>query len=57
MKFTGETVAILCAMNPEYKGYVVVKGGIPMIYVRHVKAIYGCVKSAILWYEVFSGTL
>ena len=37
MKFTGETVAILCAMNPKYKDYLVVKGDIRTIYARLVK--------------------
>ena len=57
MKFSGETVNILCAMYPEYCQYVVMEGGVPVLYVRLIKAIYGCVKSALLWYELFSGTL
>ena len=28
-----------------------------MLYVRLVKAIYGCVKSALLWYDLFHNTL
>ncbi|KAI2499682.1 Reverse transcriptase (RNA-dependent DNA polymerase) [Fragilaria crotonensis] len=57
MKFTGEMVGILCKLNPKYKEFIVMEGGTPVIYVRLIKAIYGCVKSALLWYETFSGTL
>ena len=28
-----------------------------VLYVRLVKAIYGCVKSALLWYDLFNNTL
>jgi hypothetical protein len=57
MKFTGEMVDILCKTDPKYKDYIVMERGTPVIYVRLIKAIYGCVKSALLWYELFSGTL
>ena len=28
-----------------------------MLYLRLLKALYGCIKSALLWYELFSSTL
>ena len=57
MKVTGQMVNILCKMNPKYEEYVILEGGVRTLYVRLVKAIYGCVKSALLWYKLFSGTL
>ena len=57
MKFTGDTVRILCEMNPEHRKYVVIEGNTEVLYVRLVKALYGCVKSALLWYKLFSETL
>jgi hypothetical protein len=57
MKFVGDSVDILCEMNPEYRKYVCIENGKKVLYVRLLKAIYGCVKSALLWYEMFSGTL
>jgi hypothetical protein len=57
MKFTGASVDILCEMNPEYVKYVCIENGEKVLYVRLLKAIYGCVKSALLWYEMFSETL
>jgi hypothetical protein len=57
MKFSGETVRILCEMNPKHKPFVVMENGKEVLYVRLIKALYGCVKSALLWYELFSSTL
>jgi hypothetical protein len=56
-KFSGDTVRILCEMNPKHKPFVVIENGQEVLYVRLIKAIYGCVKSALLWYELFSSTL
>jgi len=57
MKFTGESVDILCNMNPENTNFVSNEKGNKVLYVRLVKAIYGCVKSALLWYDLFHNTL
>ena len=57
MRFSGETVRILCEMNPAHKAFVVFENGEQVLYVRLLKALYGCVKSALLWYELFSSTL
>ena len=53
MKFTGTSVDILCSMKPEYKDYITIESGVKVLYVRLVKAIYGCVQSALLWYKMF----
>ena len=57
MKFTGASVDILCEMNPEHKQFIAVENGVKVLYVRLIKAIYGCVKSALLWYNLFSTKL
>ena len=56
MKFTGESVDILCEMNPAHTPFVVIENGKKALYVRLVKAIYGCVQSALLWSKLFYGT-
>ncbi len=48
---------ILCQMNPEHIKNVAIERGVKVLYVRLVKAIYGCVKSALLWYNLFYGHL
>ena len=58
MKFTGESVDILCKMNPSHTKHVVLaEGKTKVLNVRLVKALYGCVKSALLRYKMCSGTL
>ena len=53
MKFSGPSVDILCELKPKYASYIVIENGVKVIYVRLIKAIYGCVQSALLWYKVF----
>jgi len=55
LKFTGESVDILCKMNLKYEKYVITESG--RKYVQLLKALYGCVVSALLWYELFLGYL
>ena len=57
MKLTGESVDILCNMNPTHLKFVVIENGVKTLYVKLIKAIYGCVKSALLCYDLFSSTL
>ena len=49
MKFVGETVDLLCELNEKYRKFVVVEGGQKVLYNWLIKALYGCVKSALLW--------
>jgi hypothetical protein len=57
LKFTGDSVRLLCELNPTHRAFVVIENGIEVLYVRLLKALYGCVQSALLWYELFSNTL
>jgi Reverse transcriptase (RNA-dependent DNA polymerase) len=57
MRFTGWAVDLLCEVNPEYSPFAVMEGKTKVLYVRCNKAIYGCVVSGMLWYELFSQTL
>jgi hypothetical protein len=58
MKFTDNLVDIFCQMrNPLHKRFMAMDKGIKVLYVWLVKAIYRCVKSAFLWYNLFNNTL
>ena len=58
MKFYEKDVRILCKMNGEYEQFVTTdRKGKEVLYVRLLKALYGCVKSALLWYELFTRSL
>ena len=57
VKLQGKIVDILCDRNPSYRKFVVQEKGGATLYMQLLKALYGCIKSALLWYELFSGTL
>jgi len=57
LRLVGDTVDIMCHLNPRYSSSVVMEGGKKVLYLRLLKALYGCVKLALLWYELFTGTL
>ena len=57
IKFTDEVVDILCSMNPAWDKLVIIENGTKVLYLRLLKALYGCAQSALLWYELFSTTL
>jgi hypothetical protein len=53
-----EFVDIMCEVNPEYIPYVITdKNGRKVLYVKILRAIYGCIESALLWYELYTKTL
>ena len=57
VKLEGEFVDIMCKVNPELKQYVRIEGKKKVLYLRLLKALYGCMESALLWYNLFVSTL
>ena len=58
MKFKDEMVDYMVAANPErYAPYVTYEEGRKVLYVRLLKALYGCIQSALLWYRMLTGKL
>jgi len=57
LKMVGEAADIMCDVNPKYAPLVVLESGKRVLYLRLLKALYGCVKSVLLWYELFTKTL
>ena len=57
MKLTGTFVDIMCEVNPGYLKYARLENGKKVLYLRILKAIYGMIESALLWYELYSTTL
>ena len=54
MKITGVLVDLLVELNPELYGkYVVYENGRKVLYVVVLRAIYGMLQSALLWYKKF----
>jgi len=50
-------VNIMCEVNPEYRKYVIKENGKKVMYRKVLRAIYGCIKSALFWYKLYVKTL
>jgi len=57
IKYEGDSVDIMCKINPAWEKLVTIENGKKVLYLRLLKALYGCVRSALLWYELFVSTL
>ena len=57
MKITGKEVDLFCEIDPSLREFVVSENGKDVLYVQLDRALYGCVQSALLWYELYSTTL
>ena len=57
MKITGKEVDLFCELDRSLEEFVTIEGGKRVLYVQLDKALYGCVQSALLWYELYSSTL
>jgi Reverse transcriptase (RNA-dependent DNA polymerase) len=57
MKLTGDTVNIMTQVDTKYQDFITTEKGKPVLYLQLKKALYGCVKSALLWYDLFVSTL
>jgi hypothetical protein len=57
MKIRGQLVDILCEIEPAYKQYVVHEAKGKVLYMHVIKAIYGLLKSAMLFYKRLSADL
>ena len=57
MKLVGNFVDIMCKVNPEHQENVIYENGKKVLYLEVLQAIYGCIESALRWYELYSETL
>ena len=58
MKITGSLIDILVKMAPsEYGPYVVMENGKRVLYLQVLKALYGMLIAALLWYKMFKKDL
>ena len=57
MKITGKEVDLFCELDPSLRKFVIKENGKDVLYVQLDRALYGCVQSALLWYELYSLTL
>jgi len=57
LKIEGHFVDIMVDVNPDFKEGVRFKNAKKALYVQILKALYGMIESALLWYELFSTVL
>ena len=57
MKITGKEVVLFCEIDPTLIDFVTKEKEKKVLYVKLDRALYGCIQSALLWYELYSTTL
>ena len=57
IKLKGNFVDIMCSVNEEFTPHVVYEGKTKVLYMKFLRAIYGCLESAMLWYNIYVTTL
>ena len=58
IRLEGESADIMCKVDSSYTKYITYnKKGKPVLYMQLEKALYGCLQSAIRWYETFVSKL
>ena len=58
LRLTGDFVDIMCDINPEHRKNVITdKKGRKILYMKVLRALYGCIEAALAWYNMFTTTL
>ena len=57
MKITGKEVKLFCELDPSLEQFATKEKIKDLLYVLLDRALYGCVQSALLRYELYSTTL
>jgi len=57
LKIEGQFVDIMCEVNPEFLPDVRYENGKKVLYVQILKALYGMIESALLWYSLYVDVL
>ena len=57
IKIEGESVDIMCEVNPEHKKNVRIESCVRGLYLKLLKYVYICMEYALLWYKLYTKTL
>ena len=52
-----DAVDIMCKVDKSYQKFLIYEKGNKVIYMKLNKALYSCVRSALLWYNTFKSKL
>jgi len=53
IKLENEMVDVFCELDKQYTAYVSLEKNKRVLYLRLDKELYGCIRAAILWYDLF----
>ena len=57
MKLRDDFVDIMCEVNDKYTPFIHYENGKKVLYLKVLRALYGCIESAMLWYNLFAKSL
>jgi hypothetical protein len=57
LKIEGKFVESMCEVNPEYTADVRYENGKKVLYLQILRALYGMIESALLWYTLYTEVL
>ena len=57
IRLSGDDIDMMCNANPAYEKFVTNNNRRRTLFLQLKKALYGCVKSVLLWYHLFCDTL
>ena len=57
LKLQERFVNIICEINTEYKANAIYENVLKISYLLVLQAIYGCIKSELLWYKIYTKNL
>jgi hypothetical protein len=57
LKIEGDFADIMCEVNPEYKSDIRFENKKKVLYVQILRALYGMIESALLWYTLYTDVL
>ena len=57
IQLLGDDVDMMCNANPTYAEFMTYEKGRKTLFLQLKKALYGCMKSALLWYRLFRNML
>ena len=57
LKMYGRIAEMMCEVNPGYRKHLRQENGKTVLYMKVIRAIYGCIESALQWYKMFTEKL
>ena len=56
LRIRDEFLGIMCEVNPDYRAYVQYDNANKVLFLKVLRAIYGCIESTLLWYNFYLKT-